>query len=496
MAYDRREVLDRTDLAALADEVLGPHKGRGTSSAWPCPHPDHGPQTGRTPPLGVFVSHAGEQRWRCHGCGAAGTAADLVMVTQRVGFREAIEALARRAGVAEQTDAEPFGRVPRPAVSRPAPTRPGVVSPEVERHVAACEAWLWSPAGAPMRRWLGRRGLGEGVLRANRVGADPGPQSLRRARGLPRGGPAVVLPVLDPDGRAVYLQARYLRPPGGRKYDNPAAALAGPSPRLAEVRLPAPPADASTVLVCEGLPDALTAAQAGHRAAAVLGAGLPDDRLAAALARRYPTEALVVAFDADDRGRAGAQRLEEGLAQAGAGHRVGTLEVPGAWGDLNGWALAAAERFAAELGRAVEAAAAPVPVIEPPPREPSPRLAEALETIHYEHVLVDSPALAARNLARVREAVEQWGRPGSALVSANHGATALDQRLEALTYEHLLVDDPAHAARNLGEARAAVAGWAEEIGADLGRSRWLVLADPSRMTPRGVVEKRSPATRS
>ena len=26
-----------------------------------------------------------------------------------------------------------------------------------------------------MRRWLDRRGLGEDVLRANRVGADPGP---------------------------------------------------------------------------------------------------------------------------------------------------------------------------------------------------------------------------------------------------------------------------------------------------------------------------------
>ena len=55
--------------------------------------------------------------------------------------------------------------------------------------------------------------------------------------------------MLDAQGTAVYLQARYLHPPGGRKYDNPATALAGPSPRLAEVRLGRPPADPDTVLV-------------------------------------------------------------------------------------------------------------------------------------------------------------------------------------------------------------------------------------------------------
>lgn len=284
MSHDRDEVLARTDLSALADELLGPHRGRGRSATWPCPDPGHGAQTGRTPPVSVFVPPGGRERWRCHACGAGGTAADLVMATQGVGFSEAIAMLARRVGLgADPGDMRPLRA---PAVERRPPPE-ATVPVDVEAHVARCEALLWSPAGAPMRRWLAGRGLGEGVLRANRVGADPGPRALSRPAGLPRSGPAVILPVLDADGVAVYLQARYLHPPGGRKYDNPAAALAGPSPRLADVRLIGPPAEVATVLVCEGLPDALVAAQAGHRATALLGAGLPDDRVVGLLMQRF-----------------------------------------------------------------------------------------------------------------------------------------------------------------------------------------------------------------
>ncbi len=39
MAYDRNEVLGRTDLGELADQLVGPHKGRGSDATWPCPDP-------------------------------------------------------------------------------------------------------------------------------------------------------------------------------------------------------------------------------------------------------------------------------------------------------------------------------------------------------------------------------------------------------------------------------------------------------------------------
>ena len=68
MRYDRDEVLARTDLPELCEELLGPPKGRGRSATWPCPAPNHGPQTGKTPPLTTFTTRWGEQRWRCHAC--------------------------------------------------------------------------------------------------------------------------------------------------------------------------------------------------------------------------------------------------------------------------------------------------------------------------------------------------------------------------------------------------------------------------------------------
>ena len=93
--YDRDALIAAIDLPALADELLGASRGTGRNPAWPCPNPKH-PQTGRTPPVSVFTSHRGEQRWRCHGCGEGGTAIDLVMACCRTDLRGAMDLLARR----------------------------------------------------------------------------------------------------------------------------------------------------------------------------------------------------------------------------------------------------------------------------------------------------------------------------------------------------------------------------------------------------------------
>ena len=127
---------------------------------------------------------------------------------------------------------------------------------------------------------------------------------MRRARGLPYGADvAAVLPALDPAGNLTYVQARYLHPDAtGRKYDNPAAALA-PHPRLA---FPAATGQrAGVLLVCEGIPDALTAAQAGYRSVALLGAHTPDPAVAARLANHATNLGLDVAIvcDPDPAGR-------------------------------------------------------------------------------------------------------------------------------------------------------------------------------------------------
>ena len=506
MAYDRNEVLERTDLGELADQLVGPHKGRGSGATWPCPDPGHGNQTGKTPPVSIFRTSYGDERWRCHSCGAGGTAIDLVMTTQGVRFPEAIELLARRAGVAAVDRPPPALRTAR--IQRPEPARPTPPSPEVERFVAAAENYLWSEKGQPMQQWLAERGLGEEVLRANRVGADPGPAGLDRARGLPRGGPAVVLPVLGPDGEAAYLQSRYLNP-RGHKYDNPAAALAGALPRVAEVRLPRPADNPDLVVVSEGIPDAMVAAQAGFRAVAVLGAGVPDERTAAALVERFPTERLVVAFDADAPGQAGAERLEELLAERSAGDRVSRLQVPTAAGDLNGWQQLAGPGFGEQLAQAIATrttttttemersvavdpspppvgAAAPAaaePALDP---QPAPEPLERLHAARGEsEATMAVAAMATDTSPGLYVALSRRGNtPGGPVMAERRGALGLDSdglreaqvaaarreaaewakpdlldRLEAIRYQHVLVDDPQLAATSVARVEQATAYW-------------------------------------
>ena len=101
---------------------------------------------------------------------------------------------------------------------------------------------LCGPRAAPVRDWLHGRGFDDETIRANQLGGDPGRQLLRRRRGLPYGKvPAATFPALDPTGQVTYVQARYLdADAAGRKYDNPAAALA-PTPASPSPPPPAPP---------------------------------------------------------------------------------------------------------------------------------------------------------------------------------------------------------------------------------------------------------------
>ncbi len=344
MTYDRDQLLERTDLRALADDLLGLPKGRGPSATWPCPDPSHGPQTGHTPPVSIFVDRTGTQRWHCHGCGVGGTAIDLVASAHGMSVRDAFEFLASRTGlgpIAQWRPPSPRLRVRPPPLPELEPGPDALVE-----YVEACEQTLWSADGARQRAWLAERRIPEAVLEENRVGADPGPHRLARGDGLPRRGPAVVLPILTPAGEPAYLQARYLQPDrAGRKYDNPAEAVA-PLPRVAPVTTPWCGPRPAVLVVCEGIPDALVVAGTGIHAVAVLGAGLPNAAIADRLVRHAGDTPIVVAFDADPRGRAGAQRLERELQRVRPGStHVLDLER----GDLNDWAQRAGDDFAPQL---------------------------------------------------------------------------------------------------------------------------------------------------
>lgn len=324
------DVLARTDLAALLDELTerAAHTLRGRR--WHCPMPDH---DDHHPSVTINTDHAGHERWHCWSGGDThrGDAIDLVVATQRVPQAEAINWLANRAGMIPDQPLPPIRRKPRPATPRHVPLDPAVV-----RYAQGCERILWSNGGTDVRAWLHGRGFSDAVLRANHVGADPGRDLLIRRRGLPYGaGPAAVFPALSQSGNVHYLQARYLEPIGGDKYDNPAGAL-GSNPRLAWTRCAQPTVRPGVLVITEGIPDALTAAEAGIDAVALLGFQAPDERVAAQLARHAGARQLIAVVDTDDPGRACGLHLAELLK----GHdRQVTIVEPTAGGDLNAWAL-------------------------------------------------------------------------------------------------------------------------------------------------------------
>ncbi|MGH9223263.1 MAG: toprim domain-containing protein [Acidimicrobiales bacterium] len=272
--------------------------------------------------------------------------------------------------------------------------------------------------------------------------------------------------MLNDDGRAAYLQARYLRP-RFHKYDNPSSSLAGPSPRVAEMRLPDSARDDGVVLVTEGIPDGLTAAQAGYRAVAVLGAGLPDERVVSELTRRFPTERLVIAFDADDRGRAGASTLAELLGARGLGDRVGVLQVPEAWGDLNGWQMCAGREFNGELAAEVERArGGRIEVARgEAPRNGLNGLRDDLEAIRYRFLLQPDPLESARNLGQLREVMAGWETEAPTRAGSAVCQDVVDV-VESLCYRYLSSDDGRLAVARHELVSETLERWSQELGLD------------------------------
>jgi hypothetical protein len=132
-----------------------------------------------------------------------------------------------------------------------------------------------------------------------------------------------VFPALTADGAVAYAQARYLDPSEGRaKYDNPAGRL-GPNPRLAWSHVPRPNRP-DLLLVCEGLPDALTAATAGFAAVAILGASYADARVVQQIVDQSNGRRVLLAFDNDHAGIAAAERVHDLLSR----HEVTVDRLP------------------------------------------------------------------------------------------------------------------------------------------------------------------------
>lgn len=264
--------------------------------------------------------------WHCHACGTGGSVIDLFAVAHGITLVEAGRALEASYGLGHSGD--PLRLQPRQIVASAPSLRPA--DPEV--HTALKEfqhALTWSDHA---RQYLEGRGIPLAVaVKAGLGFARRGVWPNERGSGQPR----IVAPVTTPDGTLLTLYGRSTMPcpkqlrhdflPGDKGIFN-AKALKD-----------------ETVVLTEGVFDALSIMAAGKPAAALCGLSIRE-----AWWREIAAQTIILAMDADDAGQQRGQALAE---QAGkAGKEVVTLQTAELEGhkDLNEY-WAAKKNLPAEL---------------------------------------------------------------------------------------------------------------------------------------------------
>ena len=271
--------------------------------------------------------------YHCFGCGAHGDVIGFVMQTANLTFPEAVEQLARQAGL----------EVPRQSrEEREKADRQATIQGAVEAASAFFEAQLAGPAGREARAYLERRGLDAAAIRRFRLGYAPEARdALKRALGSsfpepllveagllrkPESGESfdyfrhrIIFPIGDRKGRIIAFggrvlgdgQPKYLNSPDtpifqkGRVLYGWAEARAGvAAARAGEAAAPA--------IVTEGYMDVIALHRAGFATAvAPLGTALTEGQIEE-LWRLSPEP--VLCFDGDAAGmRAALRALDRAL---------------------------------------------------------------------------------------------------------------------------------------------------------------------------------------
>ncbi len=289
--------------------------------------------------------------YHCFGCGAHGDVIGFAMQKENLTFPEAVEQLARQAGL----------EVPRGTrEERETAERQATVQAAVEAACAFFEATLHGPQGREARLYLERRGLDLATLRRFRLGYAPDPRDgLKRAlaksfpepllieAGLlrrPDSGDSydyfrnrVIFPIGDRRGRIIAFggrvlgdgQPKYLNSPEtslfhkGRVLYGWAQARAGLSGGAAAQ----PGAGEPSVIVAEGYMDVIALHRAGFATAvAPLGTALTETQIEE-LWRLAPEP--VLCFDGDAAGlRAADRALERALPLLKPGHSLRFATLP------------------------------------------------------------------------------------------------------------------------------------------------------------------------
>lgn len=319
MAYARDDidkVRQATDLVELVGAVTKV-KRSGRSYMAICPfHEEKSPSLSLDPARGLY---------HCFGCQKGGDVFTFLSETQGLDFHEAVEELARRAGIQLQSD---------PGADRRRGRR-NALHEAVRRAIEVYHRRLKTgPDAGPARAYLRSRGYDADVVDEYRIGYAPEQwdvltKELRAAgidekkmidAGLARRGPRggvydyfrgrVMFPIHDLRGEPVGFGGRILSGEGAKYVNSPDSLIYNKSRLLYGLDRARPAiARSGRSVVVEGYTDVIALHRSGvPEAVATCGTALTDEHFD--LLRRF-AERVVLAFDADDAGTDAARRTSE-----------------------------------------------------------------------------------------------------------------------------------------------------------------------------------------
>lgn len=306
------DLLDRVDLAELVGSRITLKKA-GASYKARCPfHDEKTPSFNVRPDKGFY---------HCFGCGAHGDAISFVREYEGLGFTEAVEELARRAGLEV-----PYDKAVKQEIQQ---ARTLTDALDFASHFY--QTALQGHQGSFARDYLNQRGLDEHIIRQYNVGYAPaggtalfdtaskdlkGPlietgtvsDKFGRPRDLFRN--RVMFPLRNTRGRTVAFGGRTLGDDKAKYINSPESDVFHKSREiygLFEARQALKQLD--KLLVVEGYMDVIALAQHGiHYAVATLGTATNQDSLSALLRH---VRHIVFCFDGDEAGFKAADRAME-----------------------------------------------------------------------------------------------------------------------------------------------------------------------------------------
>ena len=323
------ELSGRNDIADVVGSYVQLTKRSGANQFGLCPF-----HSEKTPSFSINTE---KQIYHCFGCGKGGSVINFIMEIENLSFPDAVQFLARRAGMEVPEDGRDENRGRRARIL------------ELNRDAARFfHEQLRSPAGRAAQEYVVRRGI-TGMVTPFGLGFAPDSwQSLTdamRARGytqpelvaagLARTGKnggvydyfrnRLMFPVIDVRGSVIGFSGRILGDGEPKYLNSPDTLVYKKSNSLFALNL-AKKSKSGYILLAEGNIDVVSLHQAGFDSAvASLGTSLTAEQ--ARLMARY-TNQVVIAYDNDGAGQKAAQRAITILQQLDM--KVKVLQIPGA----------------------------------------------------------------------------------------------------------------------------------------------------------------------